>query len=126
MGYKDDKYIEEIQLERLNKALSAENQLVQDDLNFIRYFLTDKSMEMSPFEYLPYGWNKGKEISMDRIFADVIGLTLSDPEIYNYQQHIPIVLLLSAKYAQQSNDAGYETLDETLQNYINRKYQSEN
>ena len=111
-------FTEEIQLKNLNKHLPDDKQLTQQDLDYIRYFLTDENMVMSAYEYLPYAWNKGTEDKPDRVMADQIGLILSDPEIYDYDQHTANVVAIAKKYAEQATGAdGYWELNDTLDSF---------
>ena len=116
-------FTEEIQLNNLNKHLELETPLTQESLDFIRYFLTDENMTMSRYEYLPYAWNKGTEDKPDRVMADQMGLILSEPEIYDYDQHTANVVALAEKYANQATGGdGYYAIKDTLEAYKKQRW----
>ena len=111
-------YTEEMQLNDLNSHLPEDKQLTQESLDYIRYFLTDENMTMSVYEYLPYAWNKGTNDQPDRVMADQMGLILSDPEIYDYDQHTANVVAIAEKYADQATGGnGYYSIKDTLDEY---------
>ena len=99
---------EEKNLNKLNKLIKKEGsdlKLSQSDLNYIRYALTDEGQEMTMTEFLAYGWNKGTGTSgmaLDRIIADKIGIILSNPEDFDYDQFTVNVSTLAEMYAEQS------------------------
>ena len=95
-------------MNKLNKLIKKEGsdlKLSQSDLNYIRYALTDEGQEMTMTEFLAYGWNKGTGTSgmaLDRIIADKIGIILSNPEDFDYDQFTVNVSTLAEMYAEQS------------------------
>lgn len=100
----DKSYNEEYQLNRLNNLLS-DVELSQDDLNYIRCAMTSKGQEMSITEYCAYAWNKGTGetgMQLDRLLADKVGVLLSNPEDFDYDQFTVNVSTLAEKYARQS------------------------
>ena len=57
-------------------------------------------------EFCAYAWNKGFESDgrkLDRMLAESIGIILSDPESFDYDQFASNVENLAEKYARQSN-----------------------
>lgn len=107
-GNKDKEYNEAEQLKQLNQLLGKGKppmQLQQSDLDYIRYTLTAPNRGLTTTEYCAYAWNKGTGSSgmqMDRILADQIGIILSNPEDFDYDQFTVNVASLAAKYANQS------------------------
>ena len=118
----DKKYNEEYQLQQLNKLLesySADFSLSQSDLDYIRYALTSDGQEMNVTEYCAYGWNKGTGttgMQLDRLLADKMGIILSNPEDFDYDQFTVNVSSLAQKYAQQS-------LDTDVMLYVNGNFE---
>ncbi len=111
----DNEYNEEYQLSKLNELLCTEYTI--DDLNKIRYALTDEGQEMSITEYCAYGWNKGTTgtgMQLDRILAEKIGTILATPEDFDYDQFTVNVTTLAEKYANQSISNGLEAMNEVL------------
>lgn len=104
----DNKYNEEVQLNKLNELLannSADFRLEEDSLHFIRYALTSEGQEMNVAEYCAYGWNKGTGstgMQLDRMLAEKIGTILYNPEDFDYDQFTTNVSMLADKYAEQS------------------------
>lgn len=104
----EDKYNEEVQLNKLNELLannSADFILEEDSLHFIRYALTAEGQEMNVAEYCAYGWNKGTGstgMQLDRMLAEKIGTILYNPEDFDYDQFTTNVSMLADKYAEQS------------------------
>lgn len=124
-----NKYNEEARLNIVNDYLKKysnnESQLEQSSLDYIRYFLTDEGTKMSPLEYLPHAWNTGADLNesnqlnkYDRFISTQMGIILSEPDIYNYDQFTPNVIELATKYAAQSTDDGYYALNDTLKDYF--------
>ena len=112
----DKGYNEEENLEKLNKILAQNNPdfepLTADSLNYIRYALTSEGNEMTPVEYMAYGWNKGTAgsgMQLDRTLAEKIGTILYNPEDFDYDQFTTNVAMLTQKYANQS--VGENSLD---------------
>ena len=116
-GDKVDKgYNEEENLNKLNSILSNNSEnfepITEEELHFIRYALTAEGKEMSPVEYMAYGWNKGTEgtgMQLDRTLADKVGTILYNPEDFDYDQFTTNVATLAEKYANQS--VGENSLD---------------
>lgn len=103
----DKEYNEEYQLQAFNNLLAQSSDLVlqQEDLDYIRYALTSSGQEMTMTEYCAYGWNKGTTdtgMQPDRLLADKVGIILSNPEDFDYDQFTVNVASLADKYAQQS------------------------
>lgn len=104
----DKQYNEEYQLQQLNALLSENGSdvtLTQSDLDYIRYALTADGQEMNVTEYCAYAWNKGTGttgMQLDRLLADKVGIILSNPEDFDYDQFTVNVSTLAEKYAQQS------------------------
>lgn len=124
-----NEYNEEAQLNIVNdylKKYSNNNaEIEQSSLDYIRYFLTDEGTKMSPLEYLPHAWNTGANLNesnqlnkYDRFISTQMGIILSEPDVYNYDQFTPNVVELATKYAAQSTDDGYYALSDTLKNYF--------
>lgn len=120
-GNKTKELNEEFQLDKLNSLLAGVDSsfsLKQSDLDFIRYALTKPGSEMSETQFCAYGWNKGtgeSGMKLDRLLADKIGIILSNPEDFDYDQFTVNVSTLAEKYAQQSvQSAQLAYLDETL------------
>ena len=118
----DKDYNEEYQLKELNKLLSKHGDfnLEISDLNYIRYVLTAPGSEMNITEYCAYGWNKGTSgtgMQLDRLLADKVGVILSNPEDFDYDQFTVNVKSLASKYAQQA--AGENGLNVINENIIN-------
>lgn len=114
----DEQYNEEVQLEKLNELLeqNGASPLKQEDLNYIRYYLTSENMEMSMSQYCAYGWNKGTSgtgMQLDRVLSDKIGTILANPEDFDYDQFTVNVTSLAKLYAQQSV---LEATDDVLNN----------
>ena len=99
---------EQNNLKKLNKLFKKEGselRLSQSDLNYIRYALTDEGQEMTNMEFLAFGWNKGttaNSLKVDRVLADKIGIILSNPEDFDYDQFTVNVSTLAEMYAEQS------------------------
>ena len=111
----DKEYNEEYQLRELNELLGTEYTV--DDINKIRYALTDEGQEMSITEYCAYGWNKGTTgtgMQLDRMLAEKIGTILATPEDFDYDQFTVNVTTLAEKYANQSISNGLEAMNEAL------------
>lgn len=104
----DKQYNEEYQLQQLNELLATNGSdvaLTQSDLDYIRYALTADGQEMNVTEYCAYAWNKGTGttgMQLDRLLADKVGIILSNPEDFDYDQFTVNVSTLAEKYAQQS------------------------
>lgn len=101
----DDDYNEEIQLNNLNKILNINPEIKSDDLNYIRYVLTDDGNEMNLTEYCAYAWNKGTGetgMQLDRLLADKVGTIFANPEDFDYDQFTVNVATLAEMYASQS------------------------
>lgn len=109
-GNKDKDYNEAEQLKKLNQLLANGDppmQLQQSDLDYIRYTLTSPNRLLTTTEYSAYAWNKGTGSSgmqLDRILADQIGIVLSNPEDFDYDQFTVNVSTLAEMYANQSVD----------------------
>ena len=115
---------EEAQLILLNSKLPNDKQLTKDSLNYIRLFLSEESQQMSALEYIPFAWNTGakpnddeKLHKYDRFISTQMGIILSDPKTYQYDQFTPNVVELAKKYAQQSTglDGDY-MIEDALEN----------
>ena len=101
----EDLYNEEVQLEKLNKLFGGNPTLKSEDLDYIRYSLTENGSEMNMTEYCAYAWNKGTGetgMQLDRLLADKIGTILSNPEDFDYDQFTVNVSTLAFMYANQS------------------------
>ena len=103
----EDLYNEEVQLEKLNKLLGGNPTLKPEDLDYIRYSLTENGSEMNMTEYCAYAWNKGTGetgMQLDRLLADKIGTILYNPEDFDYDQFTVNVSTLAFMYANQTVD----------------------
>ena len=108
-----EKYTEEIQFERLKEALGSDVALEDDALSYLKLALSSEICQMDKVEYCAYAWNCGTgETGMqpDRIMAEKIGIILSNPEDFDYDQYAANVIALSEKYAQQVT--GYDNTDD--------------
>ncbi len=120
----DMEYNEEYQLNELNKLLSeyGDFNLNISDIDYLRYVLTAPGEEMNITEYCAYGWNKGTAgtgMQLDRLLADKIGVILSNPEDFDYDQFTVNVSSLAAKYAQQAaGKNGIDIVNENIKNSI--------
>lgn len=115
------KYNEEYQLKTLNKLLNNSGiNIKQDDLNYIRYALSDDGCEMTMSQYCAYGWNNGtgyESKQLDRMIRGKIETIFTNPEDFNYEQYTINVDNLTSRYAQKSG-ASLETINELLQDYL--------
>ena len=109
----DRGYNEEENLETLNKILKNNDPnfepLTEETLHYIRYALTGEGQQMTPIEYMAYGWNKGTGatgMQLDRTLADKVGTILFDPEEFDYDQFTTNVSMLAEKYGNQSLGQG--------------------
>lgn len=121
----DDDYNEELNLEKFNKILKkngATEEIKQEDLDYIRYFLTSDSQEMNLVEYCAYAWNKGtgnSGMQLDRTLAEKIGIILIDPEDYDYELFALNVSILFDKYARQMD---LDTQQENIEKIFSKEY----
>jgi hypothetical protein len=119
----DKEFNEELQLQNFNAVLEKNggNTLTQDDLNYIRYYLTSDTQELSMSQYCAYGWNKGTGatgMQLDRVLADKVGTILANPEDFDYDQFTVNVSSLAKLYAQQSVlNATDDVLDNPFADY---------
>ncbi len=116
----DNGFNEEENLNKFNEILSKYNPdfetLSEDSLHYIRYALTAPGKEMTPIEYMAYGWNKGigkTGMQLDRTLADKIGTILYNPEDFDYDQFTTNVSMLTEKYASQAG-VSLEHLNQTI------------
>ena len=86
---------------------------------------------MSPLEYIPHAWNTGADLHesnqfnrYDRFFTAQLGIILSNPETFQYDQFTPSVVELAKLYASQGSLDGYYAIEDTLDNYtdLDEKY----
>ena len=119
----ENKYNEEAELILLNSHL-GETQLDKDSLDCIRLFLSAEGVIMNPLEYIPHAWNTGAKLNesdqlnkYDRFLATQMGIILSNPETFQYDQFTPSVVELARRYADQGSNDGYYAIEETLSNY---------
>ncbi len=124
-GNKDKDYNEAEQLKKLNQLLANGEppmQLQQSDLDYIRYTLTSPNRNLTTTEYCAYAWNKGtgdSGMQLDRILADQIGIILSNPEDFDYDQFTVNVSTLAEMYANQSvNEHGILLLNNAFNDEI--------
>ena len=106
-------YTEEIQFERLKEALGSDIALEDDALSYLKLALSSEVCQMDKVEYCAYAWNNGTGdtgMQPDRIMAEKVGIILSDPEDFDYDQYAANVIALTEKYAQQVT--GYENTDD--------------
>lgn len=119
----DKEFNEELQLHNFNAILGKNggNPLTQVDLNYIRYYLTSDSQELSMSQYCAYGWNKGTGatgMQLDRVLADKVGTILANPEDFDYDQFTVNVTSLAKLYAQQTViNASGNVLDNPFEDY---------
>ncbi len=119
----DKEFNEELQLQNFNAVLEKNggNTLTQDDLNYIRYYLTSDTQELSMSRYCAYGWNKGTGatgMQLDRVLADKVGTILANPEDFDYDQFTVNVTSLAKLYAQQTVlNATDDVLDNPFADY---------
>lgn len=119
----DKEFNEELQLQNFNAVLEKNggNTLTQDDLNYIRYYLTSDTQELSMSQYCAYGWNKGTGatgMQLDRVLADKVGTILANPEDFDYDQFTVNVTSLAKLYAQQTVlNATDDVLDNPFADY---------
>lgn len=103
----DSDYNEELNLEKLNASLKQnglKEEIQQQDLDYIRYYLTSNSQEMNLVEYCAYAWNKGTGavgMQLDRTLAEKVGILLIDPQDYDNELFAMNVSVLFGKYAKQ-------------------------
>ena len=93
----DKKYNEEYQLQTLNELTGLN--LKQDDLNYLRYYLSSSGQHMDRTESLAYFWNKGyteDSTKPDRMYAYKSGTLMFSPDDLSYDQ-FPVNV---AKFAQ--------------------------
>jgi len=102
-----DELNEEKNLQEFNEILMKygfKEPIKQEDLNYIRYYLTSDSQELSLMEYCAYAWNKGigeTGMQLDRTLIDKIGIIFANPEDFDYDQFTVNVVTLAEMYAQQ-------------------------
>lgn len=103
----DNDYNEELNLEKFNASLKNngfKEEIEQQDLDYIRYYLTSNSQEMDLVEYCAYAWNKGTGavgMQLDRTLAEKVGIILIDPQDYDNDLFALNVSVLFDKYAKQ-------------------------
>ena len=110
IGEYEDNYDEEKQLEILNDLLNNHGVSIKaQDINYVRYALTQEDEMLTPVEYCAYAWNKGTEetgMQPDRLMADKIGVIFRDENFYNdgelNDQFTSNVEILTQMYAQES------------------------
>lgn len=121
-------YTEEIQFERLQEALGDNVVLEDDALSYMKLALSNEICQMDMIEYCAYAWNSGTGdtgMQPDRIMAEKIGIILSDPEDFDYDQYSANVVSLTERYAQQAGNAkdrdeAYSMMQEALKD-LNKK-----
>lgn len=124
-------YTEEIQLERLQKALGGKVELNQESLNYIRFALCSEDCQMDVTEYCAYAWNNGtqeKGMQLDRLLSGKICAIFRDSEIFNNNNkghesqnnnYVGSVLSLIERYAQQGSSVNpYWAVEDNLDSYV--------
>ncbi|MBQ4646867.1 MAG: hypothetical protein IJB79_05930 [Candidatus Gastranaerophilales bacterium] len=119
----ENKFNEEAQLILLNSYFK-DSEFDSESLECIRLFLSHEGMAMSPLEYIPHAWNTGADLheseqfnKYDRFFTSQLGIILSNPETFQYDQFTPSVVELAKLYASQGSLDGYYAIEDTLDNY---------
>ena len=120
---KEDEYIEEDQIKKLQEALGGNVEFNQEDVNYIRFAMCSKIGQMDPAEYCAYAWNHGTHttgMQVDRLISQKLGIIFSNPEDFDYNQYTANVTTIASHYANQitENDDGYFMINDALEDYI--------
>lgn len=120
-------YTEEYQLQRLQNAL-GDLDFPNEAIEYVRYAMTSEVSQMDMTEYCAYAWNKGTGttgMQPDRAIAEKLGIILSNPEDFDYEQYAANVVQLATHYAeqttQQGND-GYFAINDSIQDYNENQF----
>ncbi len=100
----DKDYNEEYQLKKLNSLLELPKPIVQDDLDYIRYSLTNDKEKMNLTQYCAYAWNHGtgqSSMALDRLLAEKVGIIFAKSDEFDYDQLAVNVENLARRYAEQ-------------------------